>query len=86
MIYEGKLERPYKDVSLKYHERIEYTFKQKYNRIYHFGEVFNRIIGLEQNKQSLTEISQIKGLLKSYNKTSIYKVCNYNQREHSNYI
>ena len=31
-------------------------------------------------------MSKIKGLLKSYDKTSTYKVCNYNQRKHLNYI
>ena len=63
LISEGKLERPYENVSLKYHERYENTFKQKYDRIDHFGEVFNRIMCLEQNKPSLSEISKIKGLL-----------------------
>ena len=65
LISDGKMERPYEDVSIKYHERCEYTLKQKYNRIYHFGEVFNRIMCLEQNKPSLDEINKIKGLLKS---------------------
>ena len=40
LISDGKMERPYEDVSLKYHERCEYTLKQKYNRIYHFREIF----------------------------------------------
>ena len=34
----------------------------------------------------LSEISKIKGLLKSYDKVSIDKVCNYNQRKLLNYI
>ena len=86
LISDGKMKRPYEDVSMKYHERCEYTLKQKYNRIYHFGEVFNRMMCLEQNKPSLDKINKIKGLLKSHDKTSIYKACNYNQREHLNYI
>ena len=62
------------------------SFKQKYNRIYHFGEVFNRIIYLEQNKPSSSETSKNNSLVKSYDKTSILKVCNYNQRKHLNFI
>ena len=72
MISDGEIERPDEGVSLKYHERHKYTMKQKYNRIYDFGKVFNRIMCLKQNVPSLSEINKIKGLLKSYDKTSIY--------------
>ena len=41
---------------------------------------------LEQNKPSSSEISKIKDLFKPYDKTSIFKVCSYNQRKHLNYI
>ena len=77
----------YKPFFVSYKERKHYTFRMRYKRKYHFGEVFNRIYCVEKNKPNETELAEIAEKLDGdYSKENVYKNTNYNQRKHLTYI
>ena len=80
----------YKPIFVSYKERQHYTFRMRYKRKYHFGEVFNRIYCVEKNKPNETELAEIAAKIAEkwgdYSKENIYKSTNYNQRKHLTYI
>jgi hypothetical protein len=57
-----------------------------YKQHNHLSEVLNRIECFEANKPTREEIESIKGQVSSYDKESIYKISNFNQRKHLIYI
>ena len=77
----------YKTVFVSYEERQHYTFRMRYKRKYHFGEVFNRIYCFEKNKPNEAERAEIAEKLDGdYSKENIYEKTNYSQRKYLTYI
>ena len=85
IITEEELQEEYREPTFS--ER-RYLYKiYRYNRKYHLGEIYNRILCQEQNKPSKEEIEKVRSTLNNnLSLDNIYKNTSYNQRKHLIFI